>query len=317
MHPLDDSVLVDLEHERLLRQAAAFEARLRQGGDEPAAAGPGPLRMIRSIRGDRALLEAQRLASLAEFDGFSCGAQRTLDGPLPNAEAIMLGRRLERTAAARGEAKAVAFAHALVGQAALQGGYLRLASSELSQAAELHHANGSSAGEANALLNLAEVRFAQGEREAGWRLLEQALPRARWSRRGRHLLARVYGAMVTATDDPMAAMVLIGSAEKLLRIDSCASCYLAFALPALSASADAGDLRAARHYAELVWRASRLWAGTAVEAAVSEALAHRAYAEGTDPMPHLELAVAAFDSARRPLDVRRVMTLRRRLVAAA
>ena len=130
-------------------------------------------------------------------------------------------------------------------------------------------------------------------------------------------MPRVYGAMVAATEDPMAARALIENAEKVLRVDSCASCYLAFAIPAMSASADAGDLRGARHYAELVWKASRLWAGTDIEAAVSESLAHLAFAEGDDPMPHLDLAVAAFDSARRPVDVRRVITLRRRLVAAA
>ncbi len=91
----------------------------------------------------------------------------------------------------------------------------------------------------------------------------------------------------------------------------------AFAIPALAAAADAGDLDLALHYAELVWMSSRVWAGTTLEASFSEALAHLAAAKGADALPHLELAIAGFDAAGQPLDVKRCVALRSHLYAAS
>jgi hypothetical protein len=313
MQPLNKDVLVDLENERVLRQATAFERRLRGLGTPPPAA--------RGLRGalDRMRRDPDRQhdRERVEFDGFSCGAERSLAGPLPHTDVMLLARSLERQAADNGGAKALAFAHALTGEAALLSGFLGLARRELSEAAELHHAQGSAAGEAHALTMLAEVRFAGGDRAAGHRILDQALARARWSRRARHLVPRVYGAMVAATSDATQAHALIVRAASELRPDTCAYCLLAFAIPALAAAADAGDLDLALHSAEIVWMSSRVWAGTTVEASFSEALAHLAAAKGADPLPHLELAIAGFDAAGQPRDVKRCLAFRAQHYAAS
>ena len=313
MQSLNKYVLVDLENERVLRQATAFERRLR------TLRAVAPAR--RGFRGalERMRRDAEQVSDLqrVEFDGFSCGAERAIAGPIPHADVMLLARSLERQADDNGGARAVAFAHALAGEAALRSGFLRLARRELSEAAELHHAQGSAAGEAHVLTLLAEVSFAGGDREAGHRILEQALPRARWSRRARHLVPRVYGAMIAATPDAAEAHALVVRAASELRPDTCAYCLLAFAIPAVAAASDAGDLDLARHYAELVWASSRVWGGTTVEAAFSESLAHFAAAKGGDALPHLQLAIAAFDAAGQPLDVKRCVALRSHLYAAS
>jgi hypothetical protein len=74
---------------------------------------------------------------------------------------------------------AVAFATALRGEAALLSGDLTLAETELTEAAELHHDIGSTAGEAYSLQRLSEVRLAQGNRAEAQQLLRRALPLAR------------------------------------------------------------------------------------------------------------------------------------------
>jgi ATP/maltotriose-dependent transcriptional regulator MalT len=74
--------------------------------------------------------------------------------------------------------RAVAFATALRGEAALLSGDLTLADMELTEAAELHHDIGSTAGEAHSLQRLAEVRLAQGDRAEAQQLLRRALCRS-------------------------------------------------------------------------------------------------------------------------------------------
>jgi hypothetical protein len=78
----------------------------------------------------------------------------------------------------------VAFATALIGEAALLSGDLARAADELREACDLHHDIGSAAGEAHSLQRLAEVRLAEGrlaegDRLGAERLLQQALPLAR------------------------------------------------------------------------------------------------------------------------------------------
>ena len=123
MQSLNNDVLVDLENERVLRQSSAFERRLR-GLRTELPVRPG-------LRGvfDRMRREAQEDQDLqrTEFDGFSCGAERAIAGPIPHADVMLLARSLEKRAADNGGPRAVAFAHALAGEAALLSGFLRLA----------------------------------------------------------------------------------------------------------------------------------------------------------------------------------------------
>ena len=125
---------------------------------------------------------------------------------------IELAEGLRRRASHFGALRGVAFATALIGEAALLMGDLDLAERELQEAVDLHRDADASAGEAHSLQRLAEVRLARGDREAQ-RLLQRALPLARWSVIGMHLLQRIYGTMIAAAPDPWAARAAVDKAE--------------------------------------------------------------------------------------------------------
>ena len=46
------------------------------------------------------------------------------------------------------------------------------------------------------------------------RLLELAIPLARWSAISQHLIQRIYGSMILATDDPEAARAMVQEAQE-------------------------------------------------------------------------------------------------------
>ena len=81
-------------------------------------------------------------------------------------------------------------------------GDLDRAERELLEAVDLHRDIDAPAGEAHSLQRLAEVRLAQGDRAEARRLLQRALPLARWSVIAMHLLQRIYGTMIIAAADP-------------------------------------------------------------------------------------------------------------------
>ncbi len=83
------------------------------------------------------------------FDSHLCVAEFLLYGPTPYAEVLALAATLRESARRSGVLRAVAFATALRGEAALLSGDLTLAEAELTEAAELHHDIGSTAGEAH------------------------------------------------------------------------------------------------------------------------------------------------------------------------
>ena len=150
-----------------------------------------------------------------------------------------------------GALRGVAFARALIGEAALLKGDLDRAERELVEAVDLHRDIDAPAGEAHSLQRLAEVRLEQGDREEARRLLERALPLARWSVIAMHLLQRIYGTMIAAAPDPEAARALVDQAEATLgETDACSFCVVMLAVPAATACADVGDLDLARDYAD-------------------------------------------------------------------
>ena len=100
----------------------------------------------------------------ALFDGYLCPAEYLLYGPTPYADVIATARGLRDTALRSGALRAVAFATALIGEAAVLSGDLELAAGELQEAVELHHDLGAGAGEAHCLQRLAEVHLARGRR---------------------------------------------------------------------------------------------------------------------------------------------------------
>jgi hypothetical protein len=242
------------------------------------------------------------------FDSHLCVAEYLLYGPTPYDEVLELAGELRDTAERAGVLRAVAFAIALRGEAALLKGDLELAETELRAAADLHHDLESPAGEAHSLQRLAEVHLARDERSAAAHLLQRALPLARWSSIGQHLLHRVYGSMITAAEDLETARAVIDRAEAALGYgDNCIFCSIMLNVPAAQACADFGDLNAARRHLREAERSLRLWEGTAWEAALLEARAHLARAEQRDAEADrlLRDAAARFEAAGQPLDAQR------------
>jgi hypothetical protein len=255
----------------------------------------------------------------AVFDGYLCAAEYLLYGPTPYRDVIELASGIRETAEQAGALRAVAFARALAGEAALLSGDLDLARAELTESAELHHELGSNAGEAHCLQRLAEVELHSGDPETARRLLDRALPLARWSLIASHLLQRVYGAMVLASDDDDDASAVVDRAEATFGADDyCQFCGIMFAVPAMIALSRMGEPERARHYRDIAEASSRLWDGTAWQGALDEARAHLAHDEGNpDAGRFAERATREFERAGQPLDAARCRALAGELASSA
>ncbi len=258
-------------------------------------------RELRSTQGNPGL-------AATVFDAHLCVAEYLLYGPIPYDEVIELADGLRRRAEHYGALRGVAFACALRGEALLLKGDLEAAERALEESIDLHHEVDASAGEAHGLQRLAEVRLASGDRQAAVRLLQRALPLARWSVVSSHLIQRIYGTMVTAAEDPAAALVIVERAEATMgENDRCAFCDVMFAAPAAIACADAGDLTRARTYLDMAQESAERWAGSAWPAAVAEARAHLAEAlsQESEFARWIEQAASLFRQAGQPLDAAR------------
>jgi hypothetical protein len=161
---------------------------------------------------------------------------------------------------------------------------------------------------------LAEVELAAGDREEAERLLRRALPLARWSPLARHLLQRIYGTLISAASDRDAAMAIVSEAVATMdEPTACPSCQVMIAAPAAIACAEAGHVDDARAFLAQAEASAALWQGTAWPAAVAEARAALARAEGDEDEADrlLAEAVALFDVAGQPLDAERCAEQRR------
>lgn len=246
--------------------------------------------------------------ALAIFDSYLCPAEYLLYGPTPYADVLQLAERLHATAMRAGALRAVAFASALAGEAALLAGDLPRARRELEEAVALHRDIGAGSGEAHSLQRLAEVELAEGHRAEARALLQRAVPLARWSTISLHLLQRIYGTMVHAADDLTAAMAVVERAEATLGTeDLCPFCSVMLAVPAATASARAGELDRADLYLAIAERSAAMWEGTSWTAAIHEAYAHRAAAVGDPEEAAARMAEARllFEQAGQPLDAAR------------
>jgi len=259
------------------------------------------LRELRRTQGNPGL-------ATAVFDAHLCVAEYLLYGPVPYDEVIDLATGLRRRAEQYGALRGVAFATALIGEAALLKGDLDTAERELLEAVDLHRDVDASAGEAHSLQRLAEVRLARGDRAEALRLLQRALPLARWSVVGKHLLQRIFGTMVSAADSPAEGVTVAERAEQALGVsDRCIFCDIMFAVPAAIAHADAGDVVGARRYVAQAEFVKDQWEGTSWDAAVAEARAHLAVAEGDhgEGQRWIRTATELFVTAGQPLDAAR------------
>jgi tetratricopeptide (TPR) repeat protein len=242
------------------------------------------------------------------FDSHLCVAEYLLYGPTPYERVIELARALRETAQRAGVLRAVAFATALLGEAALLSGDLDLAETELAEAIDLHSDIDARTGQAHCMQRLAEVRLARGDRGGARELCERAIPLARWSTLAKHLLQRVYGTLITAADSPAEAREIVGQAEEVLgQADFCSFCAVMLAVPSATACADVGDIDGAGQHLAMAELSAGLWQGTAWQAAISEARGHLARAEGDEDRARSLLATAerGFLAAGQPLDAAR------------
>jgi DNA-binding SARP family transcriptional activator/tetratricopeptide (TPR) repeat protein len=244
----------------------------------------------------------------AVFDAHLCVAEYLLYGPTPYPEVMALGRALRETAQRAGALRAVAFASALTGEAALLSGDLATAEHDLSEAVDLHTDIGAPAGQAHALQRLAELRVTQGDRAEARRLLQRAYPLARWSSMAMHLVQRIQGTTITAAETPEEAHAAAEAAEAVVAPqDHCRFCQIMISVPSAIACADVGDLDAARRHLGVAERSAALWSGTAWQGALLEARAHVARAGGDTAAARRLLVDAAgcFEGAGQPRDADR------------
>lgn len=242
------------------------------------------------------------------FDSHVCAAQYLLYGPTGHDEVKELARSLRHAAEAAGSRRAAGFACTLLGEAALLSGDLDEARSALTESVELHQDLRAETGTAHALQRLAEVDLAEGDRATAERRCRHALPMARWSPLSRHLLQRTYGTLIAAAPTPEVAVDVVDEAtEALDEPDACEYCQIMVAVPAAIACAAAARLEDAAEHLERARRCADRWDGPAWPAAVSEAAAALALAEGRDDDARRDLLVAAagFQQAGQPLDEER------------
>jgi hypothetical protein len=242
------------------------------------------------------------------FDSHLCVAEYLLYGPTPYDEVLDLAEQLRVSAQQAGVLRAVAFATALRGEAALLKGDLDLAEHELLESGDLHHDLGSSAGEAHSLQRLAELHLVRGDRDTANALLLRALPLARWSPIGNHLLQRIYGSMIEAAPSAEAARAVVDRAEATLSSeDDCHFCTIMLDLPAARACIATDDLDRARTYLASAETSAQLWEGTSWQAALLQARAHLARAEdrAEEAQQMLTEAAGLFEAAGQPLDAAR------------
>ncbi len=249
------------------------------------------------------------------FDAHLCLAEYLLYGQQPYDEVIEFASELRATAVRSGAGRGEAFATCLLGEAELLSGQLDEAQDHLKRAAHLHEMVAASAGQALSLQRSAEAALATGDAQRAMVLLEQAERISQGSSLQRHILGKVYGTMVLAQPDPRRAMTVVDRAEAQMSAQPlCEPCAMGFFVAAAIAAARTDDLDRARSYLARAEQVSAHWTGGAWHAAVLEARAAVASAEGEADAAtrFLEQAAEAFDRAGQRLDAERC-----RLAAAA
>ncbi|CUR56590.1 putative Response regulator receiver and SARP domain protein [metagenome] len=222
----------------------------------------------------------ERLAG-AVFDAHLCVAENLLYGREPYPEIVAEAEQLRVSAHQAGALRGVAFATALIGEAALMMGDLARAEAELLEAIALHADIDSVGGQAHSMQRLAEVRLAQGRTPEARELLDEALLLARWSTIGMHLLQRIFGTLIVSAPDPQSARAMVARAESTLgEPDQCWFCAVMLAIPAATACARVGDLEDAHRFLAAATRSVSHWGESSWHAAVLEAQATVALAEG-------------------------------------
>ena len=154
-----------------------------------------------------------RLAG-ALFDAHLCVAENLLYGREPYPEIIAEAEQLRLRASQDGALRGVAFATALIGEAALMMGDVDRAEAELDRGrrAARRHRLGRGSGPQHAAAGRGATR--PGPHERGHeQLLDEALLLARWSTIGMHLLQRIFGTLIVSAPDAASARAMVDRAE--------------------------------------------------------------------------------------------------------
>jgi hypothetical protein len=124
----------------------------------------------------------------------------------------------------------------------------------------------------------------------------------------KHLLHRVFGTMIRAATSRPEAVQVAERAESMLGWDDfCQFCSIMLAVPAAIACARDGDLPGARRHLAVAERSAVVWRDTAWEAALAEAQAAVAEADGDrgTARTRLQWAAGQFQRVGQPLDAAR------------
>jgi DNA-binding SARP family transcriptional activator len=242
----------------------------------------------------------------AVYDAHLCYQEFYLHGTEGHAGAGDFAQELLEIASSAGSSSGRALATLLMGEFDLLSGRLDSAAAVLRQAAEVAEEAGCVSAHSIALERLAEAQAARGDRASARELLPKARSLAESSGIPSHLVVRVFGVALLATQSVVDAMRVVREAEHWLadapRV--CEPCSMTFRVEAARVSARAGDLaRARRHVAEAD-RITGLWQGGPWIAATWEARAElrRASGQGTQASALFLEAAESFAELRRPLD---------------
>ena len=128
----------------------------------------------------------------------------------------------------------------------------------------------------------------------------------------KHLLQRIFGTLILAAPDEAQARAMVDRAESTLgRNDACLFCHVMLAVPAAIACARVGDIEHAHRHLQSAERSAAMWDGTSWQAALLEARAQIAAAEGAsaDAVALRRDAASLFETAGQPLDAARLRAL--------
>jgi DNA-binding SARP family transcriptional activator/tetratricopeptide (TPR) repeat protein len=215
------------------------------------------------------------------FDAHLCLAEYLLYGLQPYDEVIEFAGDLRRTATATGAGRGEAFATCVLGEAELLAGRLTKAEEHLEEAIRLHESVSASAGQALSMERLAEVALAGGDSKRADAWLAEAERVSQGSSLERHLVPRIYGAMVRSAPDACESLLVVEHAEARMHdLPVCQPCAIGFYVEATIACARQGEWGRAKDYLSTAEELSHRWPGGGWHAAVLEARAEVARAAG-------------------------------------
>lgn len=307
------------EAERTAREVAALAVDARLGGELGEAS--ALLGLIAQARGpwreffrNELVGTLERSPELAPFvfDANLCLSEFCLYLPGALPEMATFAHDLDRVAIQSGSAQGRALAALTRGEVALLSGALADSQEVLADAASQQAASAGSATPL-ALQRLAEAWTWSGQPWRARRLLPRALRLAREGPLARHLVVRVYGAMIESAATAEAAVALIETAEDdLYATDVCQACSIGFRTAAARRLAEGGDANRAAVHLAIAEQIAAMWAGGPWLASVREARGQIARATGPDneAAELLTEAAALYSEAGFPLHAARCRAAR-------